>query len=147
MKQERTYVYLNTVRREMDGSTTTLFSGPGELAIGPAAEFGGRSESLNPEELFVAAVNSCLLMTLSYFLQRSKIEIESYRADAEGQVRKDSDGLRFVEVVVHATATAKDPSAAAKTSDLAGLAEKHCLVSRSLSCPVHYHLSVEVSEE
>jgi len=147
MTPERTYVYLSTVRKGMDGDATAVFSGPGELAIGPAPEFGGRPESLNPEELFVAAINGCLMMTLSYFLQRSNIEIESYEADAEAQVQKDSDGLRFVAVAVHATATVKDPSVAEKVCDLAGLAEKHCLVSRSVSCPVHYHLSVEVSEE
>jgi organic hydroperoxide reductase OsmC/OhrA len=147
MECERTYVYLNTIRKGMDGDATAIFGGPGELAIGPAPEFGGRAGSLNPEELFVAAINGCLLMTLSYFLQRSKIEIESYEADAEGQVKKDKDGLRFVEVTVRATATVKDPSVAEKICDLAGLAEKHCLVSRSVSCPVHYHLSVEISEE
>lgn len=147
MKCERTYVYLNTIRKGMDEEATAIFGGPGELAIGPAPEFGGRPEALNPEELFVAAINSCLLMTLSYFLQRSKIEIKSYQADAEGQVKKDGDGLRFVEVAVHATATVKDPSVAEKICHLAELAEKHCLVSRSVSCPVHYHLSVEISEE
>lgn len=76
-----------------------------------------------------------------------RIEIESYRADAEGQVRKDAEGLRFVEVAVHATATVKYPNVAATICDLAQVAEKHCLVSRSVSCPVHYHLSVEISEE
>jgi len=147
MKHERTYVYVNTVRKGMDGDAVAIFSGPGELAVGPAPEFGGRPESLNPEELFVGAINACLMTTLSYFLQRSKIEIESYEADAEGQVQKDSDGLRFVEVTVQATATVKDPSMAEQICDLAGLAEKYCLVSRSVSCPVHYHLSVEISEE
>ncbi len=140
-------MYRNTVRKEMNGSATVLFSGPGELAIGPAPEFGGGPESLNPEELFVAAINSCLLMTLSYFLQRSKIEIAAYQADANGQVRKDGDGLRFVEVAVNATATVRDQAVAEKLRELAGLAERHCLVSRSLSCPVHYHLRVALSEE
>lgn len=147
MKHERTYAYVNTIRKETDGDTVAIFSGPGELPIGPAPEFGGRPGSLNPEELFVGAINACLMTTLSYFLQRSKIAIESYEADAEGQVQKDSDGLRFVEVAVHATATVKDPSMAKQTCDWAGLAEKYCLVSRSVSCPVHYHLSVEISEE
>ena len=147
MNHERTYVYLNTVRKETDDDATAIFSGPGELAIGPAPEFGGRSESLNPEELFVAAINGCLLMTFSYLLQRSKIRIESYEADAEGQVQKDSDGLRFVEVTVRATATVKDPGVAERVCELTQLAEKYCLVSRSVSCPVHYHLSVEITKE
>jgi organic hydroperoxide reductase OsmC/OhrA len=147
MKHEPTYMYVNTVRRAVDTDAVTIFDGPGELPVGPAPEFGGRPESLNPEELFVAAINSCLMTTFFYFLRRADIELQSYQADAEGQVQKGSDGLRFVDVQVHATAAVKDPSLAKKISELAALAEKHCLVSRSVSCPVHYHLSVEISEE
>jgi organic hydroperoxide reductase OsmC/OhrA len=147
MARERTYIYVNTVRKGTDGEAEVVFGGPGELALGPAPEFGGRPESLNPEELFVAAINGCLMMTFFYFLQRSSIELQSYEADAEGQVKKSHDGLRFVDVQVHATATVKDPSLAEKICDLAGQAEKHCLVSRSVSCPVQYHISVEISEE
>ena len=131
----------------MDADALVIFGGPGELTVGPAPEFGGGPDSLNPEELFVAAINSCLMMTFFYFLRKASIELPAYEADAEGQVQKGPDGLRFVDVEVHATATVKEPSLAEKVCDLAALAEKHCLVSRSVSCPVHYHLHVEISEE
>ena len=147
MKHDRTYTYVNTVGQGPDGDAMAIFSGPGELAVGPAPEFGGRPESLNPEELFVAAINSCLMVTFFYFLRRSNIELLSYKADAEGQVRKGPEGLRFTDVQVRATATVKESSLAEKICELAALAEKHCLVSRSVSCPVHYDLHVELSEE
>jgi len=147
MKHESTYTYVNTVQKGMADDAVVIFDGPGELAIGPAPEFGGRPESLNPEELFVAAINSCLMMTFFYFLRKSNIELQSYEADAEGQVQKGPDGLRFVDVQVHATATVSEPNLAQKISEMAGLTEKYCLVSRSVSCPVHHHLSVEISEE
>jgi len=147
MKHESTYLYANTVRKGTDEEAEIVFSGPGGLAVGPAPEFGGRPEALNPEELFVAAINSCLMVTFFYFLRKSDIELLSYKADAEGQVQKGPDGLRFVDVQVHATATVKEPSLAEKVCELAALAEKHCLVSHSVSCPVHYHLHVELSEE
>jgi organic hydroperoxide reductase OsmC/OhrA len=147
MKHERTYLYVSTVRKGMDGEAEAVFSGPGGLTVGPAPEFGGRPESLNPEELFVAAINSCLMTTFFYFLRRADIELQSYEADAEGQVQKGSDGLRFVDVRVHATALVKEPSLAQKVTEIGELAEKHCLVSHSVSCPVHYHLRVEMSEE
>jgi organic hydroperoxide reductase OsmC/OhrA len=147
MKHESTYMYVSTVQKEMDADAVVIFGGPGELAVGPAPEFGGGPESLNPEELFVAAINSCLMVTLFYFLRKSDIKLLSYKADAEGQVQKGPDGLRFVDVQVHATATVKEPSLAEKVCEMATLAEKHCLVSRSVSCPVHYHLHVEISEE
>jgi len=147
MKHESTYVYVNTVQKRTDTDPVVIFGGPGELTVGPAPEFGGRPESLNPEELFVAAINSCLMMTFFYFLRRSDIELQSYEADAEGQVQKGVDGLRFVDVQVHATASVKEPHLAEKVCEMAGLAEKYCLVSRSVSCPVRYHLHVEVREE
>jgi organic hydroperoxide reductase OsmC/OhrA len=147
MSHERAYVYGNTVRIGTDEKAVAVFSGPGELAIGPPPEFGGRPETLSPEELFVAAINGCLMTTLFYFLRKSHIELRSYKADAEGQVQKGPDGFRFIGVQVHATATVKEPSLAEKIRELAGLAERYCLVSRSVSCPVQYHLSVEISEE
>ena len=147
MAHERTYTYVSTVRKGTDGQAEVVFGGPGGLAIGPPPEFGGRPDSLNPEELFVAAINGCLMTTFFYFLRRSNIELRFYEADAEGEVQKGSDGLRFVDVQVRATATVKDPGVAEKVCELAALAEKHCLVSRSVSCPVHYYLDVEVSEE
>jgi len=147
MKHESTHMYVNTVQKGTDGDAVVIFGGPGELAVGPAPEFGGRPESLNPEELFVAAINSCLMVTFFYFLRKSDIELLSYKADAEGQVQKGPDGFRFVDVQVHATAFVKEPSLAEKVCEMATLAEKYCLVSRSVSCPVHCHLHVEVSEE
>jgi organic hydroperoxide reductase OsmC/OhrA len=63
MKHERTYLYIDTVRKAKDEEAAVVFTGPGELSVGPAPEFGGRPESLNPEELFVAAINSCLMVT------------------------------------------------------------------------------------
>lgn len=147
MKHERTYRYVNTVRKGADADAVAIFGGPGELAIGPAPEFGGRPESLNPEELFVAAINGCLMTTLFYFLDRSGIELQSYRADAEGHIQKGADGFRFTRVQVNGTATLNGAGTAEKVRELAALAEKYCLVSRSVNCPVEYRLQVEVQEE
>src|SRR4030042_3561405 len=119
MKHEPTYMYVNTVRKVADADAAVIFDGPGELAIGPAPEFGGRPESLNPEELFVAAINGCLMVTFFYFLRKADIELQFYEADAEGQGQKGAGGLRFVDVQVHATVTVKQPSLAEKLCELA----------------------------
>jgi organic hydroperoxide reductase OsmC/OhrA len=147
MTSKRTHTYENRIRQDKDKEAIVVFDGSGPFAFGPPPEFGGRPESLNPEQLFVAAINGCLLTTLSYFLQRSRIELQSYQAQAEGQVQKGPDGFRFVGVVVRAKAIVKDVQAAEKASELAAMAEKYCLVSRSVSCPVHYDLHVEIGEE
>lgn len=67
MKHERKYIFKNTVSQNQNEPAKVMFSGPSQMEIGAAAEFGGSGQSLNPEEMFVAAINSCLINTFFYF--------------------------------------------------------------------------------
>ena len=49
MKRQKSYLFKNTVFKEDDESAKTVFSGPGEVEVGPAPEFGGSTNTLNPE--------------------------------------------------------------------------------------------------
>ena len=125
----------------------TVFSGPGELEIGPAPEFDGSPETLNPEEMFVAAINSCIMTTFFYFVRKSNVEISSYYSDAEGQVEKQSDGFRFTNVEIRAKVTLQKPDFAEKVREFGNLAEKYCLVSRSVTCLIDYQLEIKIDEK
>ena len=144
MKREKMYLFKNTVYQESGKSAKAIFSGPCELEIGPAPEFNGKPETLNPEEMFVAAINSCIMTTFFYFVRKSNVEILSYYSIAKGQVEKQADGFRFTNVDVRAKVTLKQQELAEKVSELGNLAEKYCLISRSVACPVHYQLQVEM---
>jgi len=80
MKHERTYIFKNTVSRNLNEPAKVIFSSPGEMEIGAAVEFGGSGQGLNPEEMFVTAINSCLMNTFFYFTQKFKIDILSYNS-------------------------------------------------------------------
>lgn len=144
MKNERTHIFKNTVFQKANESAKTVFSGPGQMEIEPAAEFGGSGQALNPEEMFVAAINSCLMNTFFYFVRKMNVEILSYYSEALGQVEKQRDGFRFTNVEVRAEITLKQQEPAEKISQLRDLAEKYCLVSRSAACSVDYQLKMEI---
>ena len=142
MKPQKSYLFKNTVFKEGDELAKTVFSGPGELEVGPPPEFEGSPETLNPEELFVAAINSCLMTTFFYFARKLNIEILSYRSEAQALLEKQKDGLRFTNVDVRAEVTPAQLDLADKVRELGELAEKYCLISRSVVCPVHFELEV-----
>jgi len=144
MKREKVYLFKNTVYKESGKSAKIIFSGPGELEIGPAPEFEGSPETLNPEEMFVAAINSCIMTTFFYFVRKSNIEILSYHSDAQGQIEKQTDGFRFTNVEVRAKVSLAQQELARKVRELGDLAEKYCLVSRSVACSVHYQLQIDI---
>jgi organic hydroperoxide reductase OsmC/OhrA len=143
MKHQKSYFFKNTVFKKGGESTKTIFSGPGEMEVGPAPEFNGNQETLNPEEMFVASINSCLMTTFFYFVRKLNVEILSYCSDAEGRVEKQTDGFRFTNVEIRAEVTLQQQDLIEKVRQLRDLAEKYCLVSRSVACPVNYQLEVK----
>jgi len=145
MKHERTHIFENIVFQNANKPAKTVFSGPGEMEIGPATEFGGSGQTLNPEEMFVAAINGCLMNTFFYFTQKFNIEFLSCYSQAQGQLEKQSDGFRFTSVKVQAKVQLPDNKAAEKVHEAGQLAERYCLVSRSVACHVDYQLEVEIN--
>ncbi len=135
-------IFTNTVYQILDKPAKTTMSGVSEAEIGPPPEYGGNPNSLNPEEMLVASVNSCIMLVFFHFAKKYEVEIASYHSDAEGRVEKTRNGLRFTNVQVSAKVSLGSGGSAEKIEEIAQLAEKYCLVSGSLECPVQYSVQV-----
>jgi organic hydroperoxide reductase OsmC/OhrA len=137
-------IFRNTVYQNSGQPARTTMSGVSEAEIGPPPEYGGSPNSLNPEELLVASVNSCIMLVFFHFAKKYEVEVTSYHSQAEGKVEKTKNGLRFTNIEVKAKVSLADGTSAEKIEEIAHLADKYCLVTGSLTCPVQY--SVEVVE-
>jgi organic hydroperoxide reductase OsmC/OhrA len=135
-------VFRNTVLRENDKPAKTKMSGVSEAEVGPPPVYGGTTTTLNPEEMFVASINSCIMLVFYHFVEKYKIDVLSYYSEANGQVEKTKNGLRFSNVYVKAEIKISDSNQAGKIEEVARLAEKYCLVSGSISCPIQYEAEV-----
>ncbi len=135
-------VFTNTVSKQEGKSAKTAMSGISETEIGPPAVYGGEPQALNPEEMFVAAINSCIMLVFHHFVKKLKVDVLSYTSQARGKVEKTKNGLRFTSVEVQAKVSLSDNNQAEKIEEIAQLAEKYCLVSGSVACPVEYGVEV-----
>jgi organic hydroperoxide reductase OsmC/OhrA len=135
-------IFRNTVYQNSDNPAKTTMSGINETEIGPPSEYGGSPNTLNPEEMLVASVNSCIMLVFFHFAEKYEVEVTSYHSDAEGKVEKTKNGLRFTNVEVRAKVRLGSAGSAQKIEEIGQLAEKYCLVSGSLACPVQYHVEV-----
>jgi organic hydroperoxide reductase OsmC/OhrA len=135
-------VFRNTVYQNSGQPAKTTMSGVSETEIGPPPEYGGSPNSLNPEELLVASVNSCIMLVFFHFAKKYEVEIASYHSQAEGKVEKTKNGLRFTNIQVRAKVSLAGTASAERIEEIAHLADKYCLVSGSLACPVQYSVQV-----
>jgi organic hydroperoxide reductase OsmC/OhrA len=135
-------IFKNTLHQQQGRPAKTKMSGISETEVGPPPVYGGSDRTLNPEEMFVASINSCLMLVFNHFADKFKVDVLSYSSEAQGQVEKTKNGLRFTNVRVEAKVKINDANQAEKIPEIAGLAEKYCLVSGSLNCPIEYHVDL-----
>jgi uncharacterized OsmC-like protein len=82
------------------------------------------------------------MLVFFHFAKKYEIKVASYHSDANGQVEKTKNGLRFTNIEVRAKVSLGSEGSPEKIEEIAELAEKYCLVSGSLACPVQYHVEV-----
>ena len=107
-----------------------------ELRTAPPADFDGPGDAWSPEDLLMAAVESCFLFTLRAVARASKLEFESLELSGEGTLDRKDGATRFTEIVLRPRL--KLPAGADRDKAIRVLekSEKACLVSASLSTPV-----------
>jgi peroxiredoxin-like protein len=123
--------------------TTARVDGKPPLAIATPPEFRGTDPGLwSPEDALVAAVGSCLAVTLAALAERAGITLHDLSVSADGVVGRRPDG-QFGFVRIEQTVTvdvdAADESAVAA---LVAEADESCLISVSLDLPVEAHVEI-----
>jgi organic hydroperoxide reductase OsmC/OhrA len=64
-----------------------------------APEFLGRSDLPNPEEMFIAAISSCFMLTFLYWAAADGLVIEQYQDEAVGTLAKGPEGKMMITEV------------------------------------------------
>ncbi len=141
---EHKYTYV------VNGLSTTVRSGTlaapevqSPIAFSAPPEFYGQPGQWTPEHLFVASVAGCFISTFSGMADYSKLEFRSLSLEVEGVIEKEEGGWRFTRVVVRPRLKIAHAQDVERANRLLQKAEKACLVTRSLACPVALEQAVE----
>ena len=118
-----------------DGSATLDAEGRPQIVGGAPPEFGGTPDVWSPEHLLLSSVALCFLTTLDFYAKRAGLSFGGFRCHASGTVDKTPTGLAFTGVRLEAQATVA-AGEAGKARELMDKAERGCLISNSLKCPV-----------
>ena len=112
---------------------------PGKPVLAGSSDvaFRGDASRHNPEDLLVAALSSCHMLSYLHLAATSKVVVTAYSDIAEGMMETDADGGRFVEVVLRPTVTISATSDAAKAEALHADAHHACFIASSVNFPVH----------
>jgi peroxiredoxin-like protein len=118
------------------GHAALSSGGVPDLRTAPPLEFDGPGDAWSPEQLLLAAVQSCFFLTFRAIAQASRIEFTSLAVEAEGIVDRRDGGMRFTEIVLRPRVTLPAGQDPVRVRGALEKAERTCLVSASLSTPI-----------
>lgn len=107
--------------------------------------FHGDRERWNPEELLLAALSQCHMLSYLHVATRNGIVVTAYEDDAVGTMRQVGDGGAFTEVLLRpvVTISAGAPEVARA---IHAEAARLCFIASSVAFPVRHEPTIRQAE-
>lgn len=103
-----------------------------KLTVAPPAQFGGPGDEWSPEDLFMASIASCFILSFKAISKASKFSWLSIQCESDGTLARVDGKTRFTKIVTEATLEIQNIDDAEKAERLLHKAEQSCLVVNSL---------------
>ena len=119
--------------------------GKPELAGSADVPFRGSADRWNPEELLLAALAQCHLLSYLHSAVRHGIVVVDYADSASGVMEQVGDGGRFTSVTLHPRVTITDPGQVELAQRIHVEASANCFIAASVGFPVLHEPVVTVA--
>jgi len=104
--------------------------------------FLGDAALHNPEDLLVASLSACHLLSYLAECARAGIEVVSYEDDARGEMTLIDGAIRFREVILRPKVAIADAARADEAHALHERAHAVCFIANSVNFPVRHVAAV-----
>lgn len=128
-----------------EGYATVSGAGVPDLRTAPPLDFDGPGDAWSPEQLLMAAVESCFLFTLRAVAAASKVKFTTFDLSGEGRLERKEGATCFTEIVLHPRVTLPAGSDSAAAERALEKAKNVCFVSASLKASVRLEPEISLS--
>jgi organic hydroperoxide reductase OsmC/OhrA len=110
--------------------------GKPDIEAASPPEFKGEPGFWTPEDLFLASVNLCTMLTFVAFAQNKKLEFLSYESHVAGLIENVEGRYRYTEVSLRPTIEVRSQEDAGRARTILDDAHQACFVSNSITSMV-----------
>jgi organic hydroperoxide reductase OsmC/OhrA len=125
-----------------------LIEVPGKPLLPGSADavFRGDSSRHNPEDLLVASLAACHMLTYLAEAARAGVHVVAYADDASGTMQLHNGKMRFTEVSLRPQVVIATDSDLAQAKRLHQQAHEDCFIANSVNFPISCDARVSVAE-
>lgn len=128
--------------REYERSHTITVENKPEILASSDPGFRGDKTKHNPEELLLASLSSCHMLSYLHLCAVSGVVVTDYIDQAAGiMIETANGGGHFSEVTLNPIVTVTENSMIPKANELHKKANELCFIANSVNFPVHHKAS------
>jgi len=146
-KAFKVFRYASEVQWKSGRTGVVRCPGKPDLAVSSPPEFKGEAGKWTPEDMLLASVNVCTMLTFLAFAQHAGLNFTSYESTAEGTLESVEGKYRFTEVSLHPTLTLKSQADVEPARKILGDAHANCFVANSITAAVKIIPQFSVEEQ
>lgn len=136
--------YTVSVNAGASGTLSASGENTPELVVAPPLQFDGPGDQWSPEELLVAAVANCFVLSFRAITKASQFDWLGIQCSSVGTLDKVDRTLKFSAMETRVELTVPAGTDTETAEKLLHKAERTCLVSNSLDCEKTLHCSIVV---
>jgi organic hydroperoxide reductase OsmC/OhrA len=125
-------------------SHTIAIEGKPDVLATSDPSFRGDKTKHNPEELLLAALSSCHMLSYLHECAVNGVVVLEYKDAAKGTMVTDENGGHFTEVVLFPEVIVSEQNMIEKANELHHNANKGCFIANSVNFPVHHQPTAKV---
>ena len=144
--KSRKFNYKTTVEWKEQKKGVLSSKGKPSFEVATPVEFLGHAGIWTPEDLFVSAVNICVMTTFLFFAEKEGIELLEYKSDADGVLEKIDNKFMFSRITLKVYISVKTQEQLSKAQELIVRAEENCLISNSIASKVTVDPVIKLGE-
>jgi organic hydroperoxide reductase OsmC/OhrA len=111
-------------------------AGKPNIVVGSPPEFKGEPDIWAPEELLVASLNTCTMLTFLTLAQARGLTLVGYESEADGLLENVEGTYRITEVTMRPRVTFKSEAEFAPARETMEKVEAHCFIANSIKAKV-----------
>ncbi len=114
------------------------------IQVAPPAQFDGPGDQWSPEQLLMASVINCFILSFRPIAKASHFDWLSIECESTGTLDKVGHKIQFTHVQTKAKLTISSAEQIEKAKKLLNKAEETCFITNTLSCLSHLEIEIVV---
>ncbi|MBM4404867.1 MAG: OsmC family peroxiredoxin [Chloroflexi bacterium] len=141
----KSFIYNTSLRWQRDVEGVLSAPGKPDIKVSSPPEFKGPEGNWTPENLYIAAIETCLMLTYLAYCRSRKVELASYTSAAEGVLEPISGVQIISKVTVRPKIVVKGQEHLAQAQEIASFVQEKCFISNSVESDVIVEPEISVA--